>query len=142
METNTADMKLFVTAAYEYISNPEPENKNSMRTLLLQAVSSYRENVLRYKSGEFNLWHLDAIYRALGLQTRLPRQPRKPRNLRSYLQQPIIDYLRSPGDNNAILPPHIAETFTSNPGWNPAIEAVGRVGVKSLLPLGGTASKQ
>ena len=97
---------------------------------LLPRKMSYKN-----KTGNVNLWHLDSIYRALGLQTRLPRQRDKPRNLRSFIQQPLIDFLRESSFN--LLPPAKAETFTSNPCWNPAVEAVGRVGVKSMLPLGG-----
>lgn len=140
METNTADMRLFVTAASQYFANPKPDSKTTLKTLLLRAIELYREDVLRHKSGEINLWHLDGIYRTLGLQTRLPCQRNRPQNLRSFLQQPFIDYLRSSEGYNAVLPPRVAETFTSNPSWNPAVEAVGRVGVKSMLPLGGKHS--
>ncbi|KAK3746991.1 hypothetical protein QZH41_011941, partial [Actinostola sp. cb2023] len=138
METNTADMRLFITAASEFLSatDPHQNDRQILKTLLQRATASYREDVLRHKEGEVHLWHLDAIYRALGLQTRLPRERSKQRNLRSFLQQPLIDYLRCPADHNSLLPPSIAETFTSNPSWNPAVEAVGRVGVKSMLPLG------
>lgn len=141
METNTADMRLFINAASDYLSNPDPEIKNKLKLLLIEALSSYRKDVIRHKNGEIHLWHLDAIYRVLGLRTRLPLQINKPRNIRSYLQQPVIDYLRTPVDHNALLPPQIAETFTSNPGWNRAVEAVGRVGVKSMLPLGGNVDR-
>ena len=139
METNTANMRLFITAASEYLSasDPDKNSKRILKTLLRKATASYREDVLKHKKGEVNLWHLNAIYRTLGLQTRLPRDTYKQRNLRSFLQQPVIDYLRSPGDNNSLLPPSLAETFTSNPTWNPAVEGVGRVGVKSMLPMGG-----
>jgi hypothetical protein len=129
METNTADMRLFLIAASENIS------KEILKNLLLRAIRSYREDVVKHKEGEVNLWHLDSIYRTLGLQTRLPSQRNKPKNLRSLVQQPFIDYLRRPSVN--VLPPSIAETLTSNPSWNSAVEAVGRVGVKSMLPLGG-----
>lgn len=136
METTTAEMNLFVVAASEFLSNSKASSsKESLKILMRRAIASYRENVVQHKKGDVNLWHLDSIYRTLGLQTRLPRKRDKPRNLRSYIQQPLIDFLRKPSVN--VLPPSKAENFTSNPGWNPAIEAVGRVGTKSFIPLAG-----
>ncbi|XP_031556780.1 choline O-acetyltransferase-like [Actinia tenebrosa] len=137
METNTTDMNLFLNAASAFLSNSKPDvtsSKEWLKILLRKAIASYRENVVLNKKGDVTLWHLDSIYRTLGLETRLPRQRNKLKNLRSLIQQPLIDFLREPSVN--LLPPSKAETFTSNPGWNPAVEAVGRVGVKSMLPLG------
>lgn len=48
------------------------------------------------------------------------------------LKEIVLGYIRGPQLN--VLPPQVAENVTSNPCWYPEIEAIGRPGVKCILP--------
>lgn len=130
-----ADMKQFVQQACKSRSSGDEtltrQEHIRLKTLLEKALRSYKDEVLRYKKGEINLWHLDSLYRTLGLANRLPFR-NTPSKLDTSLKELIVEYLRAPWLD--ILPPQIAENVTSNPCWYPEIEAIGRPGVKCILP--------
>ncbi|XP_031565684.1 uncharacterized protein LOC116300862 [Actinia tenebrosa] len=134
MDSSMADMKQFVQQACKLRSSGNQtlirEEHLRLKTLLKKALRSYKDEVMRYKKGEINLWHLDSLYRTLGLSNRLPfRNAPKPNKS---LKEVSVEYLRAPWLD--ILPPQIAENVTSNPCWYPEIEAIGRPGVKCILP--------
>ncbi|EDO44789.1 predicted protein [Nematostella vectensis] len=135
METNNATMREFITSASRSMDDKETmpggNEKRNLKPLLKAAIQGYRDDLMANKCGDVYLWHLDALYRVLGLKTRLPRKASPEKSLRQIVQQWMVDYFRGPSVD--ILPPATAQNFVSNPGWNPAIEAIGRVGVKCLL---------
>ena len=135
MDSSTADMKQFIAKARQsqhHIQNLTEQERLELTSLLMKATKSYKDEVLRYKMGEINLWHLDSLYRIMGLANRLPFRKSPPLELKRNFKQRVLDYLRSPLIN--ILPPQVAENVTSNPCWYPEIEAIGRPGVKCILP--------
>ena len=139
MDASMADMKAFVTLAMQ---SPNPatcstEERARLRDLLIRAIRGYREDVLRYKKGEIHSWHLDSVYRNLGLPNRFPRSVPTHLDLKTRLKGAVINALRHPLVN--ILPPTAFENVTSNPDWYPEIEAIGRAGVKCVLPAGSMA---
>ena len=134
MDSSMVDMKKFIEKARQtqHIQNMTTQERLTLNVLLKKAIKSYKDEVLRYKKGEIVLWHLDSLYRNLSLANRLPFKKSPQLELKRSLRQLLLDYLRSPLFN--ILPPQVAENVTSNPCWYPEIEAIGRPGVKCILP--------
>ena len=135
MDSSTADMKQFIAKARQsqhLTQNMTEQERVELISLLMKATKSYKDEVLRYKRGEINLWHLDSLYRIMGLTNRLPFRKSPPLELKRNFKQLVLDCLRLPLIN--ILPPQVAENVTSNPCWYPEIEAIGRPGVKCILP--------
>lgn len=135
MDSSMADMKKIIEKALQTqhsIQNMTKQERLTLKGLLKKAIKSYKDEVLRYKKGEIVLWHLDSLYRNLSLANRLPFKTSPQFELKRSLRQLLLDYLRSPLLN--ILPPQVAENVTSNPCWYPEIEAIGRPGVKCILP--------
>ena len=135
MDSNMADMKEFIAKALQSgdsIQNMTNQERLSLKCLLKKAIESYKNEVLAYKKGEISLWHLDSLYRNMGLVNRLPFRNYPQLDLKTKLKQLVTVVLRSPLIN--ILPPQVAENVTSNPCWYPEIEAIGRPGVKCILP--------
>jgi hypothetical protein len=135
MDGSMADMKQFVNKARISQHNLQGMTKQErvmLRALLKKAVKSYKDEVLRYKKGEISLWHLDALYRNMGLANRLPFEKPQQFKLKRMFGKAVVDFLGSPLLN--ILPSQIAENVTSNPCWHPEIEAIGRPGVNCILP--------
>ena len=135
MDSSMADMKEFVEEAYKSplsIQNASEQECLALRSLLKKAIQSYKDEVLRYKNGEINLWHLDSLYRNLGLTNRLPFRKTTQSGLVKNLKELVLGCIRGPQLN--VLPPQVAENVTSNPCWYPEIEAIGRPGVKCILP--------
>jgi hypothetical protein len=135
MDSSMPDMKEFVEQARKSQNSIESMTKHErieLKSLLKKAIQSYKDEVLSYKKGEMNLWHLDSLYRTLGLANRLPFRNTPPTKLKKSLKEIAIECLRAPFLN--VLPPQIAENVTSNPYWYPEIEAIGRPGVKCILP--------
>lgn len=135
MDSSMADMKKFVEEARKSqlsIQNTSEQERSALNDLLKKAIQSYKDEVLRYKNGEINLWHLDSLYRNLGITNRLPFRKTPQLELKRSLKEVILKYLRAPLLN--VLPPQVAENVTSNPCWYPEIEAIGRPGVKCILP--------
>lgn len=136
MDSSMADMKEFIAKARgseDCMQNMTKEEHLALKYLLKKAIESYKDEVLRYKRGEISLWHLDSLYRNMGLVNRLPRFGSSfQSDVKRYSKQLATDFLRSPLIN--ILPPQVAENVTSNPCWYPEIEAIGRSGVKCILP--------
>ncbi|KXJ16566.1 Choline O-acetyltransferase [Exaiptasia diaphana] len=135
MDASMADMKIFIEKARQRrhnVLNMSKLDRMVLNSLLLKATQSYKEEVLRYKKGYINVWHLDSLYRNLGLVNRLPFRNPPTLNPKNAFRQTIINFLRSPLIN--LLPPQIAENVTSNPSWFPEIEAIGRPGVQCILP--------
>lgn len=135
MDSSMADMKRFIEKARQSqhsIQNMTKQERVTLKAQLKKAIESYKREVLRYKKGEINLWHLDSLYRNLGLANRLPFRKSPQLGLTRTLKQVVLDSLRSP--LLSVLPPQVAENVTSNPCWYPEIEAIGRPGVKCILP--------
>ncbi|KAL9967377.1 hypothetical protein ACROYT_G025586 [Oculina patagonica] len=136
MDSSMADMTKFVEEASKpaqhSIQDISEQERSVLKALLKKAIHSYKDEVLRYKNGEINLWHLDSLYRNLGLANRLPFRKTPQFELKRSLKEVVLGYLRAPKFN--ILPPQVAENVTSNPCWYPEIEAIGRPGVKCILP--------
>ena len=135
MDSSMADMKKFIEKARQSEGSLQTMTKQErvlLKSLLKKAIESYKDEVLRYKKGQMNLWHLDALYRNLGLPNRLPFRNTPQLQIKRRFKQAVADLLRSPLLN--ILPPQVAENVTSNPCWYPEIEAIGRPGVKCILP--------
>lgn len=135
MDSSMADMKEFIAKALQSgdsIQNMTNQERLSLKCLLKKAIESYKNEVLAYKKGEISLWHLDSLYRNMGLVNRLPFRNYPQLDLKTKLKQLVTVVLRSPLIN--ILPPQVAENVTSNPCWYPEIEAIGRPGVKCILP--------
>ncbi|CAH3023881.1 unnamed protein product [Porites evermanni] len=135
MDSSMADMKKFIEKARQSEGSLQTMTKQErvlLKSLLKKAIESYKDEVLRYKKGQINLWHLDALYRNLGLPNRLPFRNTPQPQIKRRFRQAVADLLRSPLLN--ILPPQVAENVTSNPCWYPEIEAIGRPGVKCILP--------
>lgn len=135
MDSSMADMKEFIAKALQSgdsIQNMTNQERLSLKCLLKKAIESYKNEVLAYKKGEMSLWHLDSLYRNMGLINRLPFRNYPQLDLKTKLKQLVTVALRSPLIN--ILPPQVAENVTSNPCWYPEIEAIGRPGVKCILP--------
>lgn len=135
MDGSMADMKQFIEKAIQSKQNVQQMTEEELiplKSLLLKATESYKIEVLRYKKGDINLWHLDCLYRSLGLSNRLPFRDNPKSNVNTSFKQSVVDFLRSPLVN--ILPPQVAENVTSNPSWFPEIESIGRPGVKCILP--------
>lgn len=135
MDASMTDMQQFIVKARQTQQNvlniPKLE-RTVLNSLLIKATQSYKDEVLRYKKGHINLWHLDSLYRHLGLVNRLPFRNPPTFDLKTIFRQKVIDFLRSPLIN--LFPPQIAENVTSNPSWFPEIEAIGRPGVQCILP--------
>lgn len=135
MDSSMADMKKFIEKARQSGGSVQTLTKQEralLKSLLKKAIESYKDEVLRYKKGQMNLWHLDALYRNIGLPNRLAfRKTPELQNKRRF-RQAVVNLLRSLPLN--ILPPQVAENVTSNPCWYPEIEAIGRPGVKCILP--------
>ena len=135
MDGSMADMKQFIEKAHRSQHNVQKmteQERVMLKALLKKAIKSYKDEVVRYKKGEINLWQLDALYRNMGLANRLPFRKTSQLKLKRKFTQAVVDFLRSPLIN--VLPPQIAENVTSNPCWCPEIEAIGRPGVKCILP--------
>lgn len=135
MDSSMADMKKFVEEARKSplsIQNTSEQESSELKSLLKKAIQSYKDEVLRYKNGEINLWHLDSLHRNLGLTNRLPSQKTPQLGLLKSFKETVLGYIRAPQLN--VLPPQVAENVTSNPFWYPEIEAIGRPGVKCILP--------
>lgn len=132
METSVADMKAFVGAALSDSHALSREDRDNLHKLLIRAIQGYREDVRRYKKGDIHLWHLDSLYRNLGLTNRLPYRDTAPLDLKTRLRGAVANVMRSPLIN--ILPAEVPENVTSNPYWYSEIEAIGRSGVKCILP--------
>lgn len=135
MDSSMADMKKFVEEARKSplsIQNTSEQERLALKSLMKKAIQSYKDEVLRYKNGEINLWHLDSLYRNLGLTNRLPFRKTPRLGLLKNLKELVLGYIRGPQLN--VLPPQVAENVTSNPCWYPEIEAIGRPGVKCILP--------
>lgn len=135
MDSCMADMKEFIAKALQSehgIQNMTNQERLALKCLLKKAIESYKDEVLGYKKGEISLWHLDSLYRNMGLVNRLPFRNSPHLDLKTILKQLVTAVLRSPLIN--ILPPQVAENVTSNPCWYPEIEAIGRPGVKCILP--------
>lgn len=130
-----ADMTKFVEEAHKSqhsIQDMNEQERLMLKALLKKAIQSYKDEVLRYKNGEINLWHLDSLYRNLGLPNRLPFRKPPQLDLKRRLKEVVLGFLKAPQLN--VLPPQVAENVTSNPCWFPEIEAIGRPGVKCILP--------
>jgi len=132
MDSSMADMKKFVEEARRSSLSMSEQERLALKSLLKEAIQSYKDEVLRYKNGEINLWHLDSLYRNLGLTNRLPFRKAPRLGLLKNVKEIVLGYIRAPQLN--ILPPQVAENVTSNPCWYPEIEAIGRPGVKCILP--------
>ena len=136
MDSSMADMMKFVEEASKLaqrsVQDLSEQERLVLKSLLKNAIQSYKDEVLRYKNGEINLWHLDSLYRNLGLTNRLPFRKTPQLELQRSLKEVVLGYLRAPHLN--VLPPQVAENVTSNPCWYPEIEAIGRPGVKCILP--------
>lgn len=135
MDSSMADMKKFIEKTRQTEGSLQTMTKQErvlLKSLLRKAIESYKDEVLRYKKGQMNLWHLDALYRNLGLPNRLPFRNTPQLQIKRRFRQAVADLLRTPLLN--ILPPQVAENVTSNPCWYPEIEAIGRPGVKCILP--------
>jgi len=132
MDSSMADMKKFVEEARRSSLSMSEQERLALKSLLKKAIQSYKDEVLRYKNGEINLWHLDSLYRNLGLTNRLPFRKTPQSGLLKNVKEIVLGYVRAPQLN--ILPPQVAENVTSNPCWYPEIEAIGRPGVKCILP--------
>ena len=135
MDSSMADMKKFIKEArkqQQSIHNISTQELLLLKASLQRAIQSYKDEVLRYKKGEINLWHLDSLYRNLGLTNRLPFRQVQKLELKTHIKQTVLECLRAPLLN--VLPPPVAENVTSNPCWYPEIEAIGRPGVKCILP--------
>ena len=59
MDSSMADMKKFVEEARKSplsIQNTSEQGLLALKSLLKKAIQSYKDEVLRYKNGEINLW--------------------------------------------------------------------------------------
>ena len=75
MDSSMADMKKFIEKARQSEGSFQTMTKQErvlFESLLKKAIESYKDEVLRYKKGQMDLWHLDALFRDLGLPNRLP----------------------------------------------------------------------
>ena len=137
MDSSMADMKKFIEKARQSEGSFQTITKQEcvlLKSLLKKAIESYKDEVLRYKKGQMNLW---LSWRSLQKPNRLPFRNTPQLRIKRRFRQAVADLLRSPLLN--ILPPQVAENVTSNPCWYPEIEAIGRPGVKCILPDGSMA---
>ena len=136
MDSSMVDMKQFIEKARQSegsLQNMTKQERVLLKSLLKKAIESYKDEVLRYKKGQMNLWHLDALYRNLGLPNRLPFRNTPQLQIKRRFRQAVADLLRTPLLN--ILPPQVAENVTSNPCWYPEIQAIGIPGVKCIFQI-------
>jgi len=59
MDSSMADMKKFVEEARKSplsIQNTSEQERLALKSLLKKAIQSYKDEVLRYKNGEIDLW--------------------------------------------------------------------------------------
>ena len=129
MDSSMTDMMKFVEEAsklaQQSVQDLSEQERLVLKSLLKNAIQSYKDEVLRYKNGEINLWHLDSLYRNLDLTNRLPFRKTAQLELKRSLKEVVLGYLRAPHLN--VLPPQVAENVTSNPCWYPEIETAWKV---------------
>lgn len=106
---------------------PPAAEAEELRGLLRRALAEYRADADAQKAGSPWMWHLDALYREVGIPTRLRETPPDTEEARARRG----GWFAAMG---AELLPGMPDFATSNPWMYPEIDALGRCGVFALVP--------